>query len=78
MAVEYAGKGITINGISPEMIETKFLSETPELIVKSNARENPLGRNLVVGDVVPAIKFLLSDQAGCITGQNIAITGGKF
>ena len=78
LAVEYASKGITVNGVSPEMIETKFLADTPELIVKNNAEASPLGRNLVTDDVVPAIKFLLSDGAACITGQNIAITGGKF
>lgn len=32
LAAEYAAKGITINGVSPDMMETKFLSELPDLI----------------------------------------------
>lgn len=76
LSVEYADKGITVNGISPDMIETKFLSEVPELIVQKNAMDSPLGRNLTVQDVVPAFEYLLSDAADAVTGQNLGITGG--
>lgn len=76
LATEYAGKGITVNGVSPEMIETKFLSELPELIVEQNAQANPMGRNLQVKDVVPAFRYLLSEGADGVTGQNIGITCG--
>ena len=75
---EYADKGIRINGISPSMIETKFLENIPELIIKQNAINSPTGSNLKVEDVVPTIKFLLSDGANSITGQNIAITNGNI
>ena len=77
LAVEYADKGITINGVSPDMIETRFLSEISELIVQKNAMDSPIGRNLKVEDVLPAFEYLLSDEAAAITGQNIAITGGR-
>lgn len=77
LAAEYANKKICINGVSPEMIETKFLANTAELIVQSSAESNPMGRNLVVEDVIPTIQYLLSDASTFVTGQNIAITGGK-
>lgn len=73
---EYAEKGIMVNGISPDMIETKFLSNVPELVVQQNASNNPLGRNLTVEDVIPAFVYLLSDGADAVTGQNIGVTGG--
>ena len=76
LSVEYANKGITINGISPEMIETKFLSDIPKLIVQKNAQDSPLGRNLYVQDIIPMFLYLLSDEAEVITGQNFGITGG--
>ena len=75
---EYADKGIRINGISPSMMETKFLQSIPELIVKQNAMNSPTGKNLSVSDVIPTFKFLLSENADCITGQNIAITNGNI
>ena len=78
LANEYSDKGIKINGISPSMIETKFLQSIPELIVKQNAMNSPTGSNLSVDDVIPMFKFLLSDESNSITGQNIAITNGNI
>lgn len=77
LAVEYADKGITVNGVSPDMIETRFLSEIPDLIVQKNAMDSPIGRNLTIDDVIPTFEYLLADEAAAITGQNIAITGGR-
>jgi 3-oxoacyl-[acyl-carrier protein] reductase len=76
LSAEYASKGVSVNGVSPSMIETKFLANTPDLIIQKNAFESPLKRNLTVDDVIPAFEFLLSDASGCVTGQNIAVTGG--
>ncbi len=75
---EYADKGIKINGISPTMIETKFLNNLPNLIVEQTAFNSPTGKNLSVSDVIPMFQFLLSDNANCITGQNFAITNGNI
>lgn len=77
LSAEYASKGITVNGVSPDMIETRFNDNIPDLIKASNAESMPLGRNLTVEDVVPTFAFLLSDGADTISGQNIAITEGK-
>lgn len=77
LAVEYMGKGITVNGVSPDMIETRFLSNIPELVVEQNAQNSPLGRNLTVNEVVPAFEYFLSDGADVVTGQNIGVTGGQ-
>lgn len=76
LAVEYINRGITVNGVSPDMTETKFLSELPELIIEKNREKSPLGRNIYIEEIVPVIKLLLSDSGASITGQNIGITGG--
>jgi len=76
LASEYAAKGITVNGVSPEMMDTKFLSDLPDLIREQAAAANPLGRNLTACDVVPSFVYLLSDESGAMTGQNLGITGG--
>lgn len=75
---EYADKGIKINGVSPTMIETKFLQDVPELLVQQNAMNSPTGNNLTVKDVIPMFEFLLSEKSNCITGQNLAITNGNI
>jgi len=76
LAAEYAAKSVQINAVSPSMMETKFLQNTPELAVAKNAMEHPLKRNATVEDVVPAILFLLSEQSNFITGQNYLVSGG--
>lgn len=77
LSVEYADKGISINSISPEMVETKFLSSVPRLIIDKARAENPRKRLLSVTDVVSLVSFLFSDAACSITTQNIGITDGK-
>ena len=76
LSAEYVSKGITVNAVSPDMMETKFLSNLPELVIEQSAKNNPLGRNIRVEEVVPAIEYLLSDAANVVTGQNIGVTGG--
>lgn len=78
LAAEYAAKGITVNGISPQMIETKFLKDVPELIIEQQRTAGPLQRLLGTKDVLPVMKLLLSDEAEALTGENIAITGGNY
>ena len=77
LAAEYAGKGVTVNGISPAWVVTKYLDTQPAMLVEQNAQQSPIGRNLEVADLVPTIGYLLSDGAACVTGQNIYITAGR-
>lgn len=76
LAREFADKKLNINAISPSMMDTKFLSEIPELIVAQNTESSPRKRNAQTSDIVPMIEYLLSDRAEYITGQNILISGG--
>jgi 3-oxoacyl-[acyl-carrier protein] reductase len=77
LASEYADKKITVNCISPSMVETQFLSQINERIVELAAEAHPLKRNATVLDVIPSILMLLSDDASYINGVNIPITGGS-
>lgn len=77
IAAEYASKGITANGVSPQMIETKFLQEIPELILEKQRIAGPLKRLLTTDDILPVMHMLLSDAAA-VTGENIGITGGNY
>lgn len=76
LSVEYIEKGITVNGVSPNMMETKFLENVPDLIIEQNATSSPIGRNILVDEVIPVIEYMLSDMGESMTGQNIGITGG--
>ena len=77
LAADYAPFGVTVNCVAPSMMETRFLADTSDLIVQASAEATPMGRNARVEDVVPAMEFLLGDEAGFITGVTLPITGGS-
>ena len=76
LAAEYAEKGITVNAVSPSMVETGFLSEIPEKMIEIIAANQPLKRNVTVQEIAPLVRFILSDDAQYITGNNFSVTGG--
>ena len=73
LAAEYEGKGICINAVSPEMVDTKYLASVPDMIVSETAENSLRGRNLYPEEVSSVMKFLLSEDADTISGQNIYI-----
>lgn len=75
LAAEYIEKGIAVNSISPDMMETGFIDNIPDIIKVQNAENSPLKRNLKVEDVIPTFKYLLSEGADTVYGQNIVIMG---
>ncbi len=77
IAVEYADKRVNINGISPSMMETKFLGSIDPRYIEM-AKETTIEKRLLqVEEVVPSIEFLLSDQSNSIHGTNLNISGGN-
>lgn len=78
LAADYEGKKININSISPSMIETKFLKNVDSRFVQMVAEGSPEGRNATVNDVIPAIKFLLSDDSNYLHGINLDVSNGSI
>lgn len=72
LSVEYEKKGIMINGISPGMMETKFLDGISRLVVEKNARDNPSGKNIETVELMDVFDLLLFGSCR-ISGQNIAV-----
>jgi len=75
-ASEYAGKGISINAISPNMIETKFLSNLDERVIEMSANESSMKRNIGINEVIDNIMYLLSDASDYMNGVNLNLSGG--
>jgi 3-oxoacyl-[acyl-carrier protein] reductase len=76
LASEYAATGVTINAVSPGMIDTRFLDGIPALSKEMGAAAMPRGRLATPADVIGAIQFLLSPDSDFMTGVELPVTGG--
>ena len=77
-ALEFAGYGITVNGVEPGNIMTEAirLHRTADFI-RSMEESIPLGRFGTPRDIANGVLFLASDEASYITGTTIVIDGGQ-
>ena len=76
MAAELGPQGITVNCVSPGMCETTLIGDIPEKAQLMIARQTPLRRLAKPSDVAAAVAYLVSDDAGFVTGDTLAVNGG--
>ncbi len=80
-AVALAGRGITVNTISPGWVEDSVLNSLPE-VFQNGLREwqekgwTPMGRLGTPADIGNAVAMICSEEAAWITGQLIDVDGG--
>ena len=72
LARELAKRKITVNCIAPGIIDSDMTEEIPEEIIK----QIPLKRIGKPEEVASLVKYLMSEDAGYITGQVISVNGG--
>ena len=78
LAREVATRGITVNTVSPGMIETDMTDGLEDKMRETLAGQIPLGRFGTPDDVAAAVCFLASDEASYITGQVLSVNGGMY
>lgn len=77
LAREFAGRGVTVNAVTPGFIDTDMTTAS----VQGDARDAllkqiPLGRIGRPEEVAEAVAFLAAPAAGYITGHVLAVNGG--
>lgn len=78
LALEVANKGITVNTVSPGYLRTKMVMKVPKEVLDTKILpEIPVGRLGEPDEIASLIVYLCSDDAGFLTGANIAINGGQ-
>jgi len=82
LALELGPKGITVNTIPPEFIDTPMLraAEAAGQLgegVEFHARQTPVRRAGLPSDIAAMVAFLVSDDAGYVTGQVMGVNGGR-
>jgi 3-oxoacyl-[acyl-carrier protein] reductase len=78
VAREYASRSVTVNAVAPGFIDTAMTQGLSADVKALLQKQIPLGRLGQPSDVAAAVRFLVSDEAGYITGQVIHVNGGML
>ncbi len=79
LAQENAAKGVTVNAICPGYIATEMVMAVPkEVLEKSILPHIPAKRLGQPEEVARCVLFLVSDEAGFITGTTLSANGGQL
>jgi 2-hydroxycyclohexanecarboxyl-CoA dehydrogenase len=79
MARELGHQGITVNAISPGPIDTDIMGGTlSEERKTAMAADGVLPRIGTPRDIAAAIAYLISEDAGFVTGQTLNVDGGLY
>ena len=82
LALEYGPMGITVNAVAPGFIDTPMLRKSEErgllgATVSEHIARTPVRRVGKPEDIAAACAFLISEEAGYITGQILGVNGGR-
>ncbi|WIA30154.1 hypothetical protein OEZ86_000246 [Tetradesmus obliquus] len=79
LACEWADRGVRVNCVSPGIVNTALIQESPDLqpLVTTWLQQIPAGRLAEVTDLQAAVVYLASEASDYMTGHNLVIEGGQ-
>ena len=78
LAKEVGSRGITVNCVAPGFIDTDMTKGLSPAQVEALTAQIPLARLGKPEDIAVAVAFLVSPQAGYITGTTLHVNGGMY
>ncbi len=78
LAQEGARANITVNVVAPGYIATDMVMAVPEKVRESIIAQIPVGRLGEPSEIARCVAFLVSDDAGFISGSTISANGAQF
>ena len=78
LAREVASRNITVNVVTPGLVDTDMTKAITDKAQADWASAIPLGRLGTAEEVAAAVCFLASDEAAYITGHVLAVNGGMY
>jgi len=77
LAQEGAKAGITVNAIAPGYIDTDMVAAVPADVLAKIVAKVPVGRLGQAHEIARGVAFLVSEDAGFVTGSTLSINGGQ-
>ena len=77
LAQEGAARGVTVNAIAPGYIDTDMVRAVPANVLEKIVARIPVGRLGHAEEIARAVVFLVSDDAGFVTGSTLSVNGGQ-
>ena len=77
LATELASSGVRVNAVAPGLTDTKMGHFKSEEELERVLKRTPMGRMAKPEEIADMVAFLCSDKAGYVTGQVIAVDGGR-
>jgi 2-dehydro-3-deoxy-L-rhamnonate dehydrogenase (NAD+) len=74
---EVAGTGVTVNALSPAVIQTPMVDAMPAEQVKYMTSKIPMGRCGSLDELVAMVEFIVSPACSFTTGFTFDLTGGR-
>jgi NAD(P)-dependent dehydrogenase (short-subunit alcohol dehydrogenase family)/acyl dehydratase len=78
LAPELARRKISINAVCPAFVATGMNAQAGDLQLKKESAMHPMGRVCETGDIVGAVRYLLSPAASFVSGQSIVLSGAQL
>ena len=78
LALELGSRNITVNAVAPGFSGTEMTHGLSEELKTRMIEETPLKRMGTPEDIAAAVKFLVSEEAGFITGHVLDVNGGIY
>ncbi|MER1940240.1 MULTISPECIES: 3-oxoacyl-ACP reductase FabG [unclassified Castellaniella] len=78
LAQELGSRGITVNCVAPGFIDTDMTRALNETQTAAILQQIPLGRLGSAAEVANAVGYLVSPQAGYVTGTTLHVNGGMY
>ena len=77
LAQEGAKFGVTVNTIAPGYIDTDMVAAVPADVLEKIVAKIPVGRLGQATEIARGVMFLVSEEAGFITGSTLSLNGGQ-
>lgn len=78
LAREFASRNITANCVAPGYIVTEMTQDIDAGVKEKMLAEIPLATLGEADDIAAAVSYLVSEEAGYVTGQTIHVNGGMY